>query len=86
MKEVFIIDVMTKATNQSMVYDVSSVWSTRQGAMKQLQFICDRVNDSNVGLLRASIKDETCSIESSESGQWLLLSRYHILQKRVNFD
>lgn len=85
-KEVFIIDVMTKGPNQYMVYDVSSVWATRQGAMKQLQFICDRINDSNVGLLRASIENDTCSVESSESGQWLLLSRYHILQKRVNFD
>ena len=84
MKEVFIIDVMFMATGQTMVYDVSSVWATKKGAMKQLQFICDRINDSNVDLLRASIENETCSVESRETGHWKLLSRYHILQKPLN--
>ena len=84
MKEVFIIDIMSVSMGNNMIYDIASVWDSLEGAKSELERIEAAINDSEVGLIRAKIDGERCSVESSESGRWRLLSRYHINKKSVN--
>lgn len=85
MKDIYVIDIMNRFDND-MVYDIFGVWATQDGAVRELQRINDTVNESNMGILRATINENTCSVESSESGSWQLLSRLHITKKPINFD
>ena len=84
MSKVYIIDIMTIGMNNFMVHDVASVWDSLEGAHAELKRIAAAVNDTEVGLMRAKIDGDRCSVESSESGRWRLLSRYHIITKSVN--
>ena len=81
---VYIIDIMTIGMNNFMVYDVASAWDSLEGANAELKRIEAAVNDTEAGLMRAKIDGDRCSVESSESGRWRLLSRYNIITKSVN--
>lgn len=86
MKEVYVIDIMNQISNNIMLYDVFGIWATEDGAKKELNRICDQVNNSELPIIRASINGNTCTVESCETDQWLLLSRLHIIKKPIKFD
>ena len=86
MKDIYIIDIMSIGLNNFMVHDVVSAWTTIEGAREELVRLKDSINDSEVGLLRATINGDRCSIESSETGRWRLLSRYNISRRTLHYD